>query len=81
MANKKQKFIYRDLDAKVLMGLLCILKKEGSLKVNGLGIFEIKKYDAMKVVNNLNGTIKNIPERYKLVYKPALSVKKYINNG
>ena len=79
MANKIQKFIYRELPEKEVKKLTRILKREGSLKVNGLGIFEIRTRKPSKMVDNINKKVVKVSSRKRICFKPALSIKKYIN--
>ena len=79
MSNKKQKFIYRDLPEKEVKRLVRVLKREGSLKVNGLGIFTLKKRKAAHMVDNINKKVVKVSARRNIGFKPTVQIKKYIN--
>lgn len=80
MSNIPQKFIYREVPEKQLMKLVRALKRNGKLKVNGLGIFYVKKRKASKMVDNINKKVVHVASRKTVAFKPSDTIKKYINN-
>lgn len=77
--NKPQKFIYRELPEAQTKKLLRVLKREGSIKVNGLGIFEVRQRRASKIVDNINNKVVKVSARKSILFKPTTQIKNYIN--
>lgn len=77
--NKPQKFIYRELPEAQTKKLLRVLKREGSIKVNGLGIFEVRQRRASKIVDNINNKVVKVSARKSIFFKPTTQIKNYIN--
>ena len=77
--NTRQKYIYRGLPEKETMKLVRKLKRHGSIKVNGLGIFEVRKRRASKMVDNINNKVVKVPARKNILFKPTVKIKQYLN--
>jgi DNA-binding protein HU-beta len=54
-------------------------KIEGSVKLHGLGIFEIRKNKARKGVNPITGERIQIPESRRLAFKQSAKAKRLVN--
>lgn len=78
MANKKNKVILRLGNDDFIVQLEKLLLQTGSVKVTGLGIFEIRQFKAKQFYNIYKSKMDKLPDMNKLVFKPTLSLKKSI---
>jgi len=80
MSNKKQKVILKFKNDAFVEQLKSLLLKTGSVKVGGLGIFEIRKIPAREAYNVGSGKMFLLDEHNKLAFKPTKKIKDVIQD-
>lgn len=78
--NKKQKVILKFKDDAFVNQLGELLLKSGKVKVNGLGIFEIKKVARREGHSIKTGERIVVPEHNKVAFRPTKKLREVIQD-
>lgn len=75
MANKAQKAVVKFNDNAFVQQLISLLMNSGQVKVDTLGIFEIKTVKAREGYSIKDGSRIIIPEHKKVAFRPTAQFK------
>ena len=70
----------RDLVKTVIETMRDNFRQGETVRISNFGIFEVKKRKARTIVNPVTKQDINVPEKSKLRIRPAIALKKKINN-
>jgi len=77
--NKHQKFIYKGVPKTEVDSMLKVIKREGKIKIKGVGTFTVRTRKKSKMFDNINKKSITVAAKKKILFKPTCAINRYLN--